>query len=169
MLVRACSVSYWWRTVTDCQMTGVCVCNGQLRIVPQRVPIVPVAGMPLRSISPGAWLLGHFRRNGGGGDCVMVVNDDPSSTAFPSLDLSAGAHLVSYQDCHIVLLLTFPIVPGLPHVVAHTAGAREVSQETGELGAVAVPNDAPDVAGFHLFFAEGSARLFCWSNSTALA
>ena len=51
--------------------------------------------MPLRSISPGAWLLGHFRRDDGGGDCVMVVNDDPSSTAFPSLDLSAGAHLVS--------------------------------------------------------------------------
>ena len=103
MLVRACSVSYWWRTVTDCQMTGVCVCNGQLRIVPQRVPIVPVAGMPLRSISPGAWLLGHFRRNGGGGDCVMVVNDDPSSTASRPQRWCAPC-----------------IVPGLPHcVVAH--------------------------------------------------
>ena len=44
-----------------------------------------------------------------------------------------------------------------------------MSQETGELGAVAVPNDAPDVAGFHLFFTEGSARLFCYNNSAASA
>ena len=103
--------------------------------MPQRVPIVPVAGMPLRSISTGAWLLGHFRRDSGGGECVMVVNDDPSSTAFPSIDLGAGA--------------------------------REVSQETGALEGAPVANEAPDVAGFHLFFTEGSARLFCYSNSTA--
>ena len=97
-----------------------------------------VEGMPLRSISTGAWLLGHFRRStGGGSDCVMVVNDDPSNTAFPSIDLGAGA--------------------------------REVSQETGALEAAPVANEAPDVAGFHLFFAEGSARLFCWSNSSAAA
>ena len=89
-------------------MTGVCVCNGQLRIVPQRVPIVPVAGMPLRSISPGAWLLGHFRRNGGGGDCVMVVNDDPSSTAFPSLDLSAGARTRTATLCCCSLSRSHP-------------------------------------------------------------
>eukprot|EP01052_Picozoa_sp_SAG31_P038315 SAG31_NODE_5095_length_2747_cov_1.575151_2_plen_103_part_00 len=97
-----------------------------------------VEGMPLRSISTGAWLLGHFRRsNSGGGDCVMVVNDDPSNTAFPSIDLGVGA--------------------------------REVSQETGALEAAPVANEAPDVAGFHLFFAEGSARLFCWSTSSAVS
>ena len=114
-----------------------------LRITEQHgeKPIAVVEGMPLRSISTGAWLLGHFRRSGGGGggggDCVMVVNDDPSTTAFPSIDLGAGAH--------------------------------EVSQETGALEAAPVANEAPDVAGFHLFFAEGSARLFCYSNSTASA
>jgi hypothetical protein len=111
-----------------------------LRITEQHgeKPITVVEGMPLRSISTGAWLLGHFRRStGGGSDCVMVVNDDPSNTAFPSIDLGAGA--------------------------------REVSQETGALEAAPVANEAPDVAGFHLFFAEGSARLFCWSNSSAAA
>ena len=114
-----------------------------LRITEQHgeKPIMVVEGMPLRSISTGAWLLGHFRRSnsggGGGGDCVMVVNDDPSNTAFPSIDLGVGA--------------------------------REVSQETGALEPAPVANEAPDVAGFHLFFAEGSARLFCWSNSSAVS
>jgi hypothetical protein len=110
-----------------------------LRITEQHgeKPIAVVEGMPLRSISTGAWLLGHFRRSGGGGDCVMVVNDDPSTSAFPSIDLGAGAH--------------------------------EVSQATGALEAAPVANEAPDVAGFHLFFAEGSARLICWSNSSAAA
>ena len=110
-----------------------------LRTVPHagEKPITVVAGMPLRSISAGSWLLGHFRHNSGGGDCVMVVNDDPSGTAFPSIDLGAGA--------------------------------REVSQETGALEVASVANDAPDVAGFHLFFTEGSARLFCYSNSAASA
>ena len=30
-----------------------------------------------------------------------------------------------------------------------------------------VPNDAPDVAGFHLWFEEGGARMFCWGLGAA--
>jgi hypothetical protein len=97
-------------------------------------PIIRVAGMPLRSITGGAWLLGHFR-SPRQGECVMVVNDDPINTAFPSIDLGAAA------------------------------AVREVDQESGAL--VAVEDEAPDVAGFQLFWDEGGGRLFCWGNSTA--
>lgn len=40
---------------------------------------------------------------------------------------------------------------------------REVDQESGEL--VPVSTEAPDVAGFHLFFFEGDGRLFCWNTT----
>ena len=86
---------------------------------------------PLRSISMGAWLLGHFQSPHG--DCVMVVNDDPIETKFPSIDLGSAA------------------------------AVREVDQETGAL--VSVEDEAPDVAGFQLYFLGGGGRLFCWGSS----
>jgi hypothetical protein len=54
-------------------------------------PIIkPPAGMPLQSITGGAWLLGHFR-SPQHGECVMVVNDDPVNTAFPTVNLGLAA------------------------------------------------------------------------------
>ena len=47
---------------------------------------------------------------------------------------------------------------------ARAATVREVDQESGAL--VAVADEAPDVAGFQLFWDEGGGRLFCWGNST---
>jgi len=98
-------------------------------------PIIkPPAGMPLQSITGGAWLLGHFR-SPQHGECVMVVNDDPVNTAFPTVNLGLAA------------------------------AVREADQESGAL--VAVADEAPDVAGFQLFWDEGGGRLFCWrGNST---
>ena len=78
-----------------------------------------------------AWLLGHFR-SPQHGECVMVVNDDPVNTAFPTIDLGAAAVV------------------------------REVDQESGAL--LTVVDEAPDVAGFQLFWDEGGGRLFCWGS-----
>ena len=119
-----------------------------IRLAPSRAtPIVQVVGMPLKSISTGNWVLGHLNRTAGAAtspagagaaasstfnDCVVVTNDDPINTQFPSIDLGASA----------------------------TVAVMEVDQETGEL--VPVTNDAPDVAGFHLWFEEGGARVFCY-------
>jgi hypothetical protein len=102
-------------------------------------PVIKVAGMPLQSISGGAWLLGHFR-SPQHGECVMIVNDDPINTAFPSINLGDGGG-------------------GGRAAVVH-----EVDQESGSL--VTVVDEAPDVAGFQLFWDEGGGRLFCWGNLT---
>jgi hypothetical protein len=114
-----------------------------IRLAPSRTtPIVLLVGMPLKSISTGPWVVGHLNRtatdpaDGGAAstfnDCVVVTNDDPINTQFPSIDLGATP----------------------------TVAVKEVDQDTGEL--VPVTNDAPDVAGFHLWFEEGGARVFCW-------
>ena len=84
-------------------------------------------------------MLGHFIPEAGTAaaaqytDCVMVVNDDPVRTRFALLDFGG---------------------------VNGTAAVREVDESTGEL--IVLVNDAPDVAGFSLFFMEGASRLFCW-------
>ena len=107
-----------------------------LRLAPSRAtPVVALSGMPLRSITGGHWLLGHFSSPAAAGTCVMIVNDDPINTAFPSVDLGAAASV------------------------------REVDQASGEM--VPVADDAPDVAGFQLYFSEGGGRLLCWGNATA--
>ena len=116
-----------------------------VRLAPARAtPVVRLEGMPLKSISTGSWVIGHLNRtaahqHGGSAfnDCVVVANDDPINTGFPAIDLG-------------------PSTGGLV--------AKEVDQETGEL--VPVTNDAPDVAGFHLWFQEGGARIFCWGPNT---
>jgi len=119
---------------------------------PHHWPFV-ITGMPIRSISSGCanWLVGHFRTSSkvlksrtkkdlasstaAYDDCVMVVNGDPLSTHFATLDLG-------------------PAGPG---------AVREVSQSDGQL--VPLVDAAPDVPGFQLFFLEGAGRLLCWSNS----
>ena len=93
-----------------------------LRLAPSKAtPIVELVGLPLTSISTGPWVIGHLNRTGAAAasaytDCVVVTNDDPINTQFPSIGLGASA----------------------------TTVVKEVDQETGEL--VAVANDAPDVA-----------------------
>ena len=91
-----------------------------LRLAPSRTtPIVELQGMPLKSISSGAWVIGHLNRTAGltqgagagFNDCVAVVNDDPINTGFPSIDLGPQGALV----------------------------AREVDQATGELVSVTGP------------------------------
>ena len=74
-----------------------------------------------------------------GNECVLIVNDDPINTVFPSVNLGVGGGVT----------------------------VQEVDQTTG--GLVDVDDDAPDVAGFQLYFLEGEGRMFCWSyNSTSL-
>ena len=59
-------------------------------------------------------------------------------------------------------LQAFPAIDlGAP--AGGSVAVREVDQESGEL--VPVSTEAPDVAGFHLFFFEGDGRLFCWNTT----
>lgn len=102
--------------------------------------LVPLTGLPLVSISSGRFLLGHLMAPAPTPhpDCVLIVHDDPVETRFPTLDLGING----------------------------TAVVLEVDQTTGEL--VPLVDDAPDVAGFQLFFLEGAGRLLCWPAPSAI-